>query len=67
MEAARAARCREILRASPGRHLSQTSPWDKSAEKEGTAVGPEKGQPQKECGADLSLIKEWGTTRCVTA
>ena len=67
MEAARAARWREILRASPGRHLSQISPWDKSAEKEGTAVGPEKGQPQKACGAEVSLSKAWGTTRCVTA
>ena len=47
--------------------MSQISPWDKSAEKEGTAVGPEKGLPQKECGADFSLSKEWGTTRCVTA
>ena len=67
MEAARAARWREILRASPGRHLSQISPWDKSAEKEGTAVGPRKGQPQKECGAAGSFNKDRGTTRWVTA
>ena len=67
MEAARAARWREILRASPGRHLSQISPWDRSAVKEGTAVGPENGQPQKAWGAEESFSKEWGTTRCVTA